>query len=185
MAIKHPATLIVNGRIVLQGASFMACANQLAAMYPDATLAPQRYSESDKNSPLLTGIDRKRLSFYQGASITFKMRIPGQVAMAFAMIVRYVSPKQLSAWLTHEELDGLSMAITAGAPAALKSHLFCYTKFTAALYKGNIGGACVIALTFDEDSKFVQGLTKAMFAYHSDYSCAPWMLVAPIPFLAA
>lgn len=184
MAIKHLATLIVNGRIVLQGASFTACAKQLAEMYPAATLAPLRYDQPDKDSPLLTGIDRKRANFYQGARIMFKMRIPDQDAMVFAMIVRYVSPQQLSASLTEEEKDSLQKAIAAGVPNTIKSHRFCYTHIVADLYAGYISSAHAIAKTLDNECAFTKHLCAGAYVYHSHYFAASYA-AASIPCLAA
>ena len=172
MAIKHLATLIVNGRIVLQGASFTACAKQLAEMYPAATLAPLRYDQPDKDSPLLTGIDRKRANFYQGD------------AMVFAMIVRYVSPQQLSAGLTEEEKDSLQKAIAAGVPNTIKSHRFCYTHIMADLYAGYISSAHAIAKTLDNECAFTKHLCAGAYVYHSHYFAASYA-VASIPCLAA
>ena len=181
---KHLATLIVNGRIVLQSVSFMACAKQLAAMYPAATLAPLRYDQPDKNSPLLTGIDRKRANFYNGARIIFKMRIPGQDAMVFAMVVRYVSPKQLSASLTTEEKDSLQKAIAAGVPNTIKSHRYCYSHIMADLYAGYISSAHAIAVTLDKECAFTKHLCASAYVYHSHYFAASYA-VASIPCLAA
>lgn len=174
MAIKHLATLIVNGRIVLQGVSFTACAKQLAAMYPNATLAPLRYDQRDKNSPLMTGIDRKRANFYLGARIMFKMRIPNQDAMAFAMIVRYISPEQLSASLTPDEKISLQKAIAAGVPESIKSHRFCYTHIMADLYAGYISSAHAIAVTLDKECAFTKHLCAGAYAYHSGYFAASY-----------
>lgn len=182
--ILHPATLIINGRVVLQGASFMDCAKQLASQYPNATLAPLRYDQPDKNSPLMTGIDRKRANFYLGARISFKMRIPGQTAMVFAMIVRYVSPEQLSAGLTTEEKDSLQKAIAAGVPSSIKSRLFNFTHIMADLYAGYISSAHAVAVTLDPDCAFTQHLKIGAYAYHSDYFAASYA-VTTIPSITA
>ena len=64
--LTHPANLVVDGKVVARNVSFMAAARALSTMFPDAT--------REDGKPLMTGIDRKRIQFYNREKlITFKI----------------------------------------------------------------------------------------------------------------
>lgn len=66
-ALKHPAALIVNGRIVMKGVSFNACMKKAISMFGDArrTFFFNGYARASR------GQDRARVNFYAGKSHCF------------------------------------------------------------------------------------------------------------------
>lgn len=68
-ALKHPAALIVNGRIVMTGVSFNACMKKAISMFGDARRRLFYFGYA--NVPASRGQDRARVEFYAGKSHCF------------------------------------------------------------------------------------------------------------------
>lgn len=75
---KHFFDLIVNGKLIARGVSFMTAVRALSAQFPDAT--------RDDGKPLMTGIDRKRVNAYKGRAAHFSL-----ASGDYAMIIAHVA----------------------------------------------------------------------------------------------
>lgn len=68
-SLKHPAALIVNGRIIMKGVSFNACMKKAITMFGDARR--RLFFFGYANVPASRGQARARVEFYAGKSHCF------------------------------------------------------------------------------------------------------------------